>query len=247
MVPIEATEAITIKTKESLTFKAGLTAGIPMAIGFIPIAIAFGLLAKSTGLPIYATISMSFIVFAGASQFMAVNLLALGVGYPAILLTTLILNSRHFLMSASLSQKVEQNVSKKWLALISFGITDESFMIASMRHEEKLSPSFIFGVNLIGFSSWNIGTWIGVFLGAGLPLSIQTSMGIALYVMFIGLLIPAIKKSHPYLIITIIAILISSVLHWAPFFNGLSSGWSIIITAILAALIGALLFPREDS
>lgn len=228
------------------TFKAGLTAGISIAIGYIPIAIAFGLLAKSTEMPNYATFLMSFIVFAGASQFVGVNLLALGVGYPGIILTTFILNSRHFLMSATLSQKVEQNTSKKWLSLISFGITDETFMVASLR-EEKLSPSFLFGVNLIAFSSWNIGTWIGVFLGAGLPESVQSSMGIALYVMFIGLLIPSLKKSRPYLIITIIAILISSAIHWLPPFNSLSSGWSIIITAILAALIGAILFPKGEN
>lgn len=244
VVPIEALDKEN-GSKEKLTFKAGLTAGIPIAIGYIPIAIAFGLLAKSTGLPSYATILMSFIVFAGASQFVGVNLLALGVGYPEIILTTFILNSRHFLMSASLSQKVEQKTSKKWLSLISFGVTDETFMVASLRQEEKLSASFLLGVNLIAFSSWNIGTWIGVFLGAGLPSSIQNSMGIALYVMFIGLLIPAIRKSHPYLIVTIIAILISSIIHWIPPFNSLSSGWSIIITAILAALIGALLFPKE--
>jgi len=246
MVAIEAIETVNNKSKEGLTFKAGLTSGIPIAIGYIPIAIAFGLLAESTGMPSYATVLMSFIVFAGASQFVGVNLLALGAGYPEIILTTFILNSRHFLMSASLSQKVDQKASKKWLSLIAFGVTDETFMVASLRQEEKLSPSFLFGINLIAFSSWNIGTWIGVFLGAGLPASVQSSMGIALYVMFIGLLIPAIKKSRPYLLITIIAIIISSILHWIPLFSSLSSGWSIIITAILAALIGALLFPKED-
>lgn len=246
MVTIEAIETVNNEPKEGLTFKAGLTAGIPIAIGYIPIAIAFGLLAKSTGMPSYATVLMSFIVFAGASQFVGVNLLALGAGYPEIILTTFILNSRHFLMSASLSQRVDTSASKKWLSLISFGVTDETFMVASLRQEEKLSPSFLFGINLIAFSSWNIGTWIGVFLGSGLPASVQSSMGIALYVMFIGLLIPAIKKSRPYLIITIIAILISSILHWIPPFNSISSGWSIIITAILAALVGTLLFPKED-
>lgn len=247
MVSIEAVDTVNNKANKSITFKAGLTAGIPIAIGYIPIAIAFGLLAKSTGMPSYATIMMSFIVFAGASQFVGVNLLALGVGYPEIILTTFILNSRHFLMSASLSQKVEQNTSKKWLSLISFGVTDETFMIASLRPEKKLPPSFLFGVNLIAFSSWNIGTWIGIFLGAGLPESVQSSMGIALYVMFIGLLIPSIKKSRPYLIITIIAILISSAIHWIPPFSSLSSGWSIIITAILAALVGAILFPKGEN
>lgn len=244
MVKIEARETVKTETKPDLSFKDGLIAGIPIAIGYIPIAIAFGLLAKATGVPDYASILMSFLIFAGAAQFIGVNLLALGASYPEIILTTFILNSRHFLMSASISQKIENNVSKKWLLPISFGLTDETFTVASMRKEEKLSAKFMLGVNLIAFSSWNIGTWIGVFMGAGLPASVQESMGIALYVMFIGLLIPSLKKARPFLIVTLIAVAISSFIHWVPPFNKLSSGWSIIITTLIAAFIGAILFPK---
>ena len=246
MFKIEALESVeTSKSQASLSFKNGIVAGIPIAIGYIPIAIAFGLLAKTSGVPTYATILMSLVVFAGASQFVGVNLLVLGISYPEIILTTFILNFRHFLMSASISQRVENNHSRKLLSIISFGITDETFMVASLRKEEKLPPLFILGVNLIAFSSWNIGTWIGVFLGSGLPDSVQSSMGIALYVMFIGLLVPSIRKSRPYLIVAIIAIGIGSIIHWIPPFNSLSFGWSIIITTIFAAFLGALLFPKE--
>lgn len=231
-------------SKSNLTFINGIKAGTPIAVGYIPIAIAFGLLANSTGLPNYAGILMSLIVFAGASQFVAVNLLAIGSTYWEIILATLILNLRHFLMTASISQRIEEGTTKKFMALLSFGITDESFMVASTRNEEKLSPMFLLGLNLIGFSSWNIGTMIGIFLGTGLPDSIQSSMGIALYAMFIGLLIPSIKKAKPVLVVTLVAVLINSILHWIPLFSGISSGWGIIITTILTALIGAILFPK---
>ncbi len=244
MRKIESIETLKQQTNRTLSFKAGLISGIPIAIGYIPIAIAFGLLAKTTGVPNYGSMFMSFLVFAGASQFVAVNLLAIGATLPEIILTTFILNSRHFLMTASISQRLEENLSKKWLALLSFGVTDETFMVASVREEEKLPPTFLLGLNLIAFSSWNIGTWAGIFLGASLPASIQSSMGIALYAMFIGLLIPSIKKSRVFLTISLIAIIIHSFLHWLPPLSKISTGWSIIITTIIAALIGAILFPK---
>ena len=227
-----------------LTFQRGVVAGIPIAIGYFPIAVTFGLLARTTGVPDYTTVLMSFIVFAGASQFIAVNLLGMGASILEIIITTFILNFRHFLMSASFSQKIEAGVSKKWLALLSFGITDETFMVNSLRKETKLPATFILGVNLIGFSSWNLGTWAGVFLGTGLPDSLKASMGIALYSMFIGLLIPAIKKSHAYGLIAALSMVISSAIYYLSPFK-ISSGWIIVITTIVASLVGAGVFPKE--
>lgn len=244
MVKIESAERINTQAKENISFKKGLIAGAPIAIGYIPIAIAFGLLARTNGVPTYTSFLMSFLIFAGASQFVGINLLAIGASYSEIILTTFILNFRHFLMSSSMSQRLENSISKRILALLSFGITDETFMVASMRSEEKLSSRFVLGLNLIAFSSWNVGTWIGVFLGAGLPESIQSSMGIALYAMFIGLLIPSIKKSGVYLSVSILSITISSIIYWMPAFDFISEGWSIVLTTILAALIGAILFPK---
>ncbi|OCL26526.1 branched-chain amino acid ABC transporter permease [Orenia metallireducens] len=225
-------------------FFSGIKAGIPIAIGYIPIAIAFGLLAKSNNIPNHISIAMSLIVFAGASQFIAVNLLSLITGYPEIIMTTFIINLRHFLMTASLSQKLRDDLSKKSLLLLSFGVTDETFAMASL-HKGKLEGNFMLGLNLIAYLAWTGGTAVGVFLGAGLPAIIQSSMGIALYVMFIGLLIPSVKKSNPLLIVAFIALGISSILYYFPIFEGFSAGWTIIITTIIASIIGAILFPED--
>ncbi|WP_207641002.1 AzlC family ABC transporter permease [Desulfofalx alkaliphila] len=232
------------ETAEPMTINDGLKLGLPIAIGYIPSAIAFGLLAKSAGLPDHISIMMSFFVFAGASQFMAVNLLTLGVVYWEIVLATFILNSRHFLMSAALSQRVRQGTSKKWLSLVSFGVTDETFAVASLSTKKPLSPKFLLGLNFIAFFAWNVGTWVGVFLAAGLPEALKTSMGMALYAMFIGLLVPSLRKSLPVLTVALMAMVIHSVLYWVPMFSGISSGWSIIIATIIAATAGTVLFPR---
>ncbi|ADL12651.1 AzlC family ABC transporter permease [Acetohalobium arabaticum] len=232
---------------EELSFTAGIKEGIPIALGYIPIAITFGLVAESAGINKQISILMSLLVFAGASQFVAVNLLAVGSGVGEVILTTFIVNLRHLLMAASISQRFRDNVSKGWRALLAFGITDETFSLASLRSEEKLSTSFMLGLNLISYLSWVAGTGIGVFVGAELPSAIQASMGIALYAMFIGLLVPSLQKSYSVVGVVIFAVVINSLLNWLSVFSSISDGWKIVITTILAAFLGAVLFPKEES
>ncbi|WP_047153596.1 AzlC family ABC transporter permease [Aneurinibacillus tyrosinisolvens] len=231
----------------SLGFGQGCKSAVPIAVGYIPIAIAFGLLAKSSGVPNYISVMMSFFIFAGASQFVGANLLAVGATYGEIILTTFILNLRHFLMTASIAQRVDQGTSKKWMALLAFGVTDETFTVAALRKESRLPKEFVFGLNITSFAAWNAGTWVGVFLAAGLPASVQESMGIALYAMFIGLLVPSLRTSRPVLIVCILSVAIHSLLYWVPVFAGLSTGWRIIISTILAAGAGAVLFSEEGN
>lgn len=226
-------------------FRSGMRAGIPVAVGYIPIAIAFGLLAKSFDMPNVITLAMSLFIFAGASQFIGIQLIMAGSMYWEIVLTTFILNLRHFLMSASLSQRIEAT-SSRFLAAIAFGVTDETFSVASTR-DESTRGHFILGLNLIAFFAWNVGTWIGVFLAFGLPQSVQASMGIALYAMFIGLLVPSLTRK-PVIVVAVIAIMTQVVLYWgvAPFIS-LSPGLSIIIATIVAAGAGALLYEQEGT
>ncbi len=223
----------------------GIKAAIPIAIGYIPIAITFGLIAKSSGIPNYISLLMSVIVFAGASQFVAVNLLMLGAAPVEMVMTTFILNLRHFLMSSSVSQRIQPGTSKRMLTLLAFGVTDEAFALASTRKEKYLKKYFMLGLHFTGYLSWVLGTYIGLFLVAGLPEIIQNSMGIALYAMFIGLLVPAFKDSLPVLRVALLAILINTLLHFVPFLNILSSGWNIIIATVIAAAAGSVLYSQE--
>lgn len=226
-------------------FLEGVKAGLPVAMGYIPIAIAFGLLAKSNGVPIAISVSMSLFIFAGASQFVGVSLLTAGAAYWEIITATFLLNLRHFLMSASLSPRLAAHTPKRRLAILAYGLTDETFSVASLRPEKTLSFPFILGLNLIAFSAWNVGTWAGFILGTGLPGSVRSSMGIALYAMFLGLLIPAAKNSHPALVVVLLAGGIHALLQSLPRLASFSSSWGIVISTVLAAAIGALLFPEE--
>lgn len=223
-------------------FAAGLRASLPIAIGYLPIAVTFGLVARSADIPAALTILMSLIIFAGASQFVAVNLIALGTNPWEIILTTFMLNLRHLLMSASLTQRIEP-ASRRKMAMLAFGVTDETFSVASLREERQLSPGFILGLNLLAFFSWVAGTCLGVSLVNGIPASLQASMGIALYAMFIGLLIPALRKNRHLIVLVLLASVISALLYWLPAAADLSAGWKIVITTVLTALAGAYLFP----
>ncbi|MGI5997971.1 MAG: AzlC family ABC transporter permease [Lutispora sp.] len=225
-------------------FKDGLRAAIPIGLGYIPIAIAFGILSKASKIPNTISIMLSSVVFAGSSQFVGVNMLTLGATTIEIVMTTFILNFRHFLMSASLSQRVDERTSKRFLSLLAFGITDETFSLASMREEKKISPYFQLGLNVMAFFSWNAGTWLGLLFGTALPDTLQNSMGIAIYCMFLGLLLPSMKKSRPILVVAAISMVIHSLLKWIPMFAALSSGLTIIIATIGAASLGTIFFPQ---
>ena len=229
-----------------MKFLEGVKAGLPVAVGYIPIAVAFGLLSKSLDIPSYTSILMSLLIYAGASQFIGINLLVLGASFGEIIITTFLLNLRHFLMTATLSQRLYSEVSKSWRALLSFGVTDETFTVSALQKAEKLSEYFILGINTIAFVSWNVGTWLGLFFATSLPEVVKASMGIALYAMFIGLLIPHIKKSKPVLVVSLLSMMINCLIYWASMFSGFSSSWGIIVATIVSAAVGAIFYSKGE-
>lgn len=220
------------KAAASSQFKMGMKAGTSIAIGYFPIAIAFGLIAKSTEISLFHTVFMSFFVFAGAAQYMSLGMIAEGIGAAEIVLTTFIVNIRHLLMSASLNEKVENDsVFKK--AIYAFGITDETFSVASIR-KEKVTTGFMFGLTFISFASWVLSSGLGYMGGAFLPGFLQEGMSIALYAMFIGLLVPSIKGNMKVLYLAGVAALMNTVL---TLWEVVSSGWAIVISTLVSAIL----------
>jgi 4-azaleucine resistance transporter AzlC len=222
--------------RHSSDFKKGVQSGISIGIGYFPIALTFGLLAKTTGLSIYETVMMSIIVFAGASQYISLSLLTLGTGTFEIILTTFIVNIRHFLMSASLNEKVEEDRTL-YKAIYSFGITDETFSVAATR-EGTVTTGYIFGVISVSYGSWVVNSGIGHLVGASLPSTLQQSMTVALYAMFIGLLVPSMKKSVKAIYLASLAAVFHSIF---TFTELLSTGWAIVTATILSAFIVEIL------
>lgn len=206
-------------------------------VGYVPTAIAYGVIARQADIPFSFTVLMSLMVYAGASQFMAIQMISSGTAALEIVIATFILNFRHLIMSLSLHNLLEK-ATMKWKALISFGITDESYAMATMQdddeHKEK-DPYVIFGLFLAAYLSWATGSAIGALLYQWIPESISESMAIALYSMFIGLLIPTIKRSLSKAAIAGLSMAICAVLYYG---LSMSMGWSIVSATIVASIAG---------
>ncbi len=168
-----------------------------------------------------------------------------GAGSVEVALTTFVINIRYILMSLSLSQKVDKGVSLLERMIWSFGITDETFVVASMR-EEKLSSAYMFGLITLPILGWNLGTLLGGGLSMLLPMTMQNAMGIGLYAMFIALILPASRDSLKVCIIVLIAVAVVCLLKYVPVFGVISAGFRIIIATVVAAGCGAYFFPRYD-
>ncbi len=222
-------------------FRNGITSGIPIMIGYLPIAMAFGMLAKTTGISMLQSFMFSACVYAGASQFMALNMIAVGAGPGEIILATLLVNFRHFLMSASLAARIKADI-KKYVPFIAFGNTDEVFSIISLKSEEP-TKEFMLALELMAYASWVGGTVLGYFVGELLPPVIGDSMPIALYAMFIAILTPEVKKS----IKAAALVLLSGALNtFLGYMNALPSGWNMIVAILISSTIGVYMFRKED-
>lgn len=234
-----------LNKRQSSDFSYGFKQGIPIALGYIPVSFTFGLMAVNGGISILTTILISMTNVTSAGQFAGANLIINGASLMEIALTSFIVNLRYMLMSLSLSQKLSSKISALKKYIIAFGITDEVFAISSME-KGQLSFSYMMGLISSPYIGWALGTTLGAFTSSLLPPVLQSSMGIALYGMFIALVVPVAKKSKAALVVAIIAIAISSAFTWISPINRVSGGWVIIIATIVASSIGAILFPRKE-
>lgn len=227
-----------MKTKD---FQQAAKAALPIFIGYVPAAVAFGILAKGCGITFLECFLFSAVVFAGASQFIALNLLFTGMGPGGVILTTLLVNFRHFLMSASLSTRVAK-VTKRFLYVMAFGVTDEVFSVLSFKKGD-LSTTYIFVLQISAYSAWVGGTVAGYILGGFLPEVLTKSMGIALYALLLAILLPEMKKSTQSLVLAVSAGLLNTILIKLDI---LPEGWTIIVCILMIASAGAFLVTDEE-
>ena len=227
-------------------FKHGLKRGMPIAIGYIPVSFTFGLMAVSGGLPVWMAVFISLSNLTSAGQFAGTNLIIAGAGFLEITLTTFIINIRYMLMSLSLSQRIDKSMTLRERLITAFGITDETFAVSSME-PGILTYSYMLGLILGPIIGWSTGTLLGALISSALPTSLSSAMGIALYGMFIAIIIPPAKKSKAIAYVILISVVITCILKYAPIFSIISAGFRVIIATILGAGIGAILFPIEDS
>lgn len=233
----------TVHNEKMYMIRRGMTVGLPIMIGYLPIALTYGVLAKQAGMSLLELTLMSVMVYAGASQFMGANMIAVGAGAVEIIIATFVLNFRHFVMSLSFMNHMRDFSIKQKLPL-SLGLTDESFAVSALHTKEvehKHGSYFYMALFLTAYISWITGSFIGGVLGEIIPEQLSQSMGIALYAMFIGLLIPSVKKELKVGCIALVAMLINVMCS-----QFMSDGWAIVCGTVIGGLSGLYFLREED-
>lgn len=232
-------------TLRTHSFKDGIKDGVPIALGYLSVSFAFGIIAVNSGLPVWLAVLISMTNLTSAGQFSGVNTIIAGSPYFIMALSQFIINLRYSLMSLSLSQKLDKSFTTVQRLILSFGITDEIFGVASQKPNE-INTKYMYGLITLPYWGWAIGTLIGATAGNILPYSISSALNIAIYGMFIAIIIPPAKESKPILRIILFSVAISFILRYMPYLNKLSDGMAVIICAIIASTIGAVLYPVKE-
>lgn len=231
--------------KNQLTFKQGIRAGMPICMGYIPVSFAFGIRAVALGIPGWGAILTSLTNLTSAGQYAGIELIAEHCAMLELGITVLIINLRYMLMSLAISQKVDPAIPVWQRMIFSFGITDETFVIASLQ-KAKLSSSYMMGLITTPILGWNLGTVLGVIASNILPGRMRSALGIALYAMFIALIVPPAREDRKVLVILLVSVALSCLMYYLPALAWVSSGMRIIFAAVIAAGIGAYFFPRKE-
>lgn len=234
-----------MKKQKGLRFQNGIQDGIPIALGYLSVSFTFGMSALSLGIPLEAAVVISLTNLTSAGQFAALELIAVSSSYTEMLFTQLLINLRYALMSLSLSQRIEKNMSTGKRMLMSYGITDEIFALASAQNQ-PITCSYFCGLMLLPICGWTFGTWLGAAATAMMPGDIRASMGIAIYGMFLAIFIPPAKKSSAIRCVVLLAAVLSCLLEGLSAYLSISSGFALILCTLLAAAYGAWRFPIQE-
>jgi len=224
-------------------FCRGLRDGIPIALGYLSVSFGFGILAVRLGLSAAAAVGISASNLTSAGQVAGVGIIAAGGTLIEMALTQLVINLRYALMSISLSQKLDRSFGIPERLLVAFGITDEIFAVAS-HQKGLLQPRYMYGLIIISFCGWTLGTLLGASAGQLLPESLTNAMGIVLYGMFLAIILPAAREERGALAAVAIAAVLSTAVYYL--IPSLSAGFSVIICSVVAAAIAAALYPALE-
>ena len=223
----------------------GFRKGIPIGLGYLPVSFTFGVMAVAGGIPVLLTVFTSVSNLTSAGQFAGAKLIFASAGYFEIALTTFAINIRYMLMSLSLSQKVESKMTNLERWVLAFGITDEIFAVA-MQQREEINAKYLSGLIATPYVGWALGTLLGATATGLLPDSLRNALGIAIYGMFIAIIIPPACKAKPIAMVVLLSTALSCCFQWLPFLNQISTGWVIIICAVVVSAYAAVRYPMDE-
>lgn len=228
-----------------MRFKQGCKDGIPIMLGYLTVSFTFGVSCVAKGFKWWMPVFCSLTNFTGTGQFAGMDLIAAAGSVLELIATMLVINARYSLMAISLSQKLSPKTTLGQRLLIAFGLTDENYAVA-VRRQCEVTFDYYAGVMTTSFLGWVLGTLLGALAGGILPDILLSAFGIALYGMFIAIVIPPCRSSKAVATVVLSAIALSCLFYYTPYLKNLSSGWAVIICGISSAVIGAIFFPVKD-
>jgi len=227
-------------------FLKGMRHGVPIGLGYFAVAFTLGITAKNIGMTPLQSAFMSFTMHASAGEFAAMTVIAAGSGYVEMAITQLVINLRYLLMSCALSQKVSEKMPFAHRFFISYYITDEIFGISSTV-DGHLNPWYTYGAASVASPGWVLGTLLGAVVGNILPANVASAMNVALYGMFLAIIIPPARKHKVIAIIVAVSMVASTVFTLLAKYIPLSSGMRILILTVVIAGVAAYVHPIEES
>lgn len=226
-------------------FSQGIRDGVPIAFGYFAVAFTLGIAAKNIGLTAAQATAMSLTNLTSAGEFAALGIISAQASYGEMALTQLIINLRYCLMSCSLSQKIEPSAGISHRLLVAFGVTDEIFGVSS-GVPGRLTPHYSYGIMSVAVPGWTLGTLVGVISGSVLPGRVLSAMSVALYAMFIAVIIPPCRGSRVIAGLICISMAASTLMTYLPVVKNISSGMRIILLTVVIAGATAFLFPVKE-
>lgn len=224
------------------SFKKGLKDGLPICIGYFSVSFAFGIFAVENGLSVWQAVIISLANLTSAGQLAAVPIITGGGSLIELAVSQLVINSRYSLMSVSLAQKLSRKVKFIEKLLIAFGNTDEIFAV-SVSNKGDVGKRYMFGLMLLPILGWTSGTCLGGIAGNILPATVTAALGVAIYGMFIAIVVPVAKKEKATALCVLFAIALSCAFKYIPLLSKVPSGFTVIICAVVASAIFAIVAP----
>lgn len=230
---------------ENNNFREGLRNGIPICLGYFSVSFAFGIFAVSNGLSILETLLISMTNATSAGQLAAVPIITGGGTLIELAVSMFVINLRYALMSVSLSQKLGKSVRMADRFLIAFVNTDEVFAVASAK-PGTVGRYYLFGLILTPYLGWSAGTLLGAVAGNILPAIVVSALGVAIYGMFLAIIIPPAKKSRATALCILTAVALSCAFYYIPVLQAVPSGFVVILCAVAASALFAAVAPVAE-
>ncbi len=220
--------------------------GIPIGLGYFAVAFSLGITAKSIGLGPFTCMITSILCHASAGEYAVYSLIGAGATYLEMAVMTFIANARYLLMSTAMSQRMAPELSFGHRLLMGFGITDELFAV-SISQPGTLNPFFMYGGMIVAIPMWALGSAIGCFSGGVLPVRIVSALSVALFGMFLAIIIPPARDDHIIAILIVISFAASFLFSVAAPFNAISEGTRTIILTVVISAAAAIFFPHKEA